>query len=364
MPLLALTTRKGLLLVRDDGDRFALESESFLGARMSITAQDPRDGTLYACLDHGHWGVKFHRSADLGKTWTELEAPKYPEGSEIRPGDPAVLKYLWAVGFPSDKRPGTFYLGSEPGGLFELAEQGAASQLNDALWNHPSRPEFWFGGGRDEAGIHSICIDPNDDDRMLVGVSCCGVFETRDGGKSWTHRNKGLKAEFMPNPDVEFGHDPHLLVQCRTQPHKLWQQNHCGVFHSDDYGENWQDVSQPDVGVKFGFTVVVDPDDGDTAWVVPATSDEKRVAIDRALFVAHTTDGGKTWRKYREGLPQEHVYDFAYRHGMSLCGDHLALATAGGSFYTSSDRGETWRTFSSQLPPIYAVTHIDESLVA
>lgn len=364
MSLLALSTRKGLLLVRDHGESFRLESESFLGARVSLTAQDPRDGMLYACLDHGHWGVKFQRSADLGKTWTELDPPKYPEGSEIRPGKPAVLKYLWGVGFPSEQRPGCFYLGSEPGGLFAAEEQGAAFTLNDALWNHPSRPEFWFGGGRDEAAIHSVCIDPNDDDRVLVGVSCCGVFETLDGGQSWTPRNKGLKAEFMPNPDAELGHDPHLLVQCRTQPHKLWQQNHCGVFHSDDYGANWRDVSQPENGIKFGFAIAVDPNDGDTAWIVPAIADEIRIAIDRALFVAQTTDGGQTWRHLRTGLPQEHTYDFAYRHGLALRGDHLALATAGGSLYTSGDRGESWRMFSTQLPPVYSVTHLNESLTA
>lgn len=364
MSLLALSTRKGLLLVHDHGDRFELLSESFLGARVSLTSQDPRDGMLYACLDHGHWGVKLQRSADLGKSWTELDPPQYPAGSEIRPGTPAVLKYLWGFGFPSSKQPGQFYLGSEPGGLFTATEQGAAITLNEPLWNHPSRPEFWFGGGRDEAGIHSICVDPSDDNHLLVGVSCSGVFESLDGGQSWNPKNKGLRADFMPNPDAEFGHDPHMLVQCRDQPHKLWQQNHCGVFHSDDYGANWRDVSQPEGGVKFGFAIQVDPHDGDIAWVVPAIADEVRVAIDRKLFVAHTTDGGKTWRQYRAGLPQEHVYDFAYRHGLALRGDHLALVTAGGSLFTSSDRGESWRSFSTQLPPVYAVDFVDEGLVA
>ena len=93
------------------------------------------------------------------------------------------------------------------------------------MWNHPSRKEQWFGGGRDEPGIHSILVDPRDARRMLVAISTAGVFETKDAGHNWTPRNKGLDASFLPDPSVEVGHDVHAIQWCAKKPDVVWQQN-------------------------------------------------------------------------------------------------------------------------------------------
>lgn len=362
--LVTLSTRKGLLIYRQQGGCWNRVNESFVGVHVSLAEIDPRDGSLYAMLDHGHYGCKLHRwdrflSDDPGATdrWTELKQPAYPSGSKLKEGQDAVLKYQWAMSFGSADQPGRVYLGTEPGGLFVSDNRGDDFSLCRSLWDHPSRLDDspgWMGGGRDQPAIHSIVVDPEDENTVRIGISCAGVFESTDGLKSWQVRNQGLRADFMPDPYMEIGHDPHLLVQCREEPDKLWQQNHCGIFRSLDRGKNWIDVSQSAGPARFGFTIVVDPEDGERAWVVPAVADQNRVAVDRALCVCMTEDGGQTWTAHREGLPQHDCYDFALRHCLDLQDHDMVMGTAGGSFYHSADRGQNWKCINAHLPPIYA----------
>jgi photosystem II stability/assembly factor-like uncharacterized protein len=365
---IAIGTRKGLLTYQESNGQWNIASESHLGARVSYAIRDTRSGLLFACLDHGHWGAKLQRSRDDGKTWEEIPAPKYPEGAELKDDKPAVLRYQWCLEPGAATQPGRLYMGTEPGGLFVSDNDGDSFELVESLWNHDSRKELWVGGGLDEPGIHSILVDPRDPQRISVGVSVAGVFLTTDGGQTWHPRNTGLKADFMPNPDVEIGHDPHLVVQCADHPDVLWQQNHCGIFRSTDGAETWTRVSEPGASTEddasafgtahFGFAIAVDPHDGETAWVIPAVSDEVRVAIDRKLCVCRTTDGGRSWVAFHEGLPQSDCYDFAFRHSLDLSGDRLVFGTACGSLYLSNDRGETWRVLANHLPPIYSVRFV------
>ena len=140
---------------------------------------------------------------------------------------------------------------------------------------------------------------------MFVGVSVAGVFETRDGGQTWEPRNRGLYADFLPDPNAEVGQDPHLVVQSPSHPDVLWQQNHCSIYVSRDAGLNWTDVSEASGPAKFGFAVAVDENDPDTAWVVPAVNDEMRIAVDGRMLVCRTSDGGQTWTALSEGLPSK-----------------------------------------------------------
>lgn len=352
---LILGTRKGLLIFERRGKRWELVREGHVGAQVTYAAIDPRNDRLYACLQHGHWGPKLHCSDDRGVTWRELPVPKYPEGTEYKPGKPAVLNYQWCLAFGSAQQPGRIYLGTVPGGLFQSDDGGENFALVESLWNHPSRQEQWFGGGMNEPGIHSILVDPRDHNRVAVGVSVAGMFLTEDGGQTWHPRNRGLTAEFLPNPDIEVGHDPHLVVQCESQPDVLWQQNHCGIFMTRDGGANWKSVSKKGETAHFGFAVAVDPEDGNRAWVVPAESDEVRVAVKRKLCVCRTEDGGETWSELGEGLPQKDCYDFVFRHSLDLSDETLAMGTVGGSLHVSADEGNSWETLSTQLPPIYSL---------
>jgi photosystem II stability/assembly factor-like uncharacterized protein len=375
-------TRKGTFIVEKTGGRWRPRLAGHAGAGVNFVARDPHTGTLWAALGHGHWGAKLSRSTDDGATWQDATQIKYPEGAKyLAPPDPtedgvgpgeatlrdATLLKLWLIAFGA---PGTIHVGTIPGGLFTSRDGGASFELNRPLWNHESRGGDHFGGGGGKVthwygtpaaegefapGIHSIVVDPRDPDRVLVAVSTAGVLETVDGGKTWRGRNKGMLNDYLPDPAAEWGHDPHFVALCPGQPDHVWQQNHSGVFYSSDGAATWQRVSQPEQGVHFGFPVCVDDRSGTTAWLVPGKADMQRTAIDGALFVARTEDGGKTWRQLREGLPQENAYDVVYRHAFGNAGDTLAFGSTTGNLYVSEDRGDSWRAVANNLPPIYSV---------
>jgi hypothetical protein len=353
-----LATRKGLIRMTNKGGSWNSELLSFSGIALSYAFQNPHDDVIWAALDTDHWGPKLHRSKDKGKSWEDVGMPTYPEDDEASPGKPASLDYIWLIANGHEDDPKRLYLGTEPGGLFQSDDGGDSFHLVKGLWNQPSRMEHWFGGGRDYPGLHSVVVDPRDRNRVLIGISVAGVFESLDDGETWQPRNKGLTADYLPNPHVEVGHDPHSLVISPSNPDVLWQQNHVGIFRSEDGAKNWTNISQPDGPAKFGFPIIVDEDDAETAWVTPAVSDEERIAINGAMCVARTNDGGKSWDIFRKGLPQSGSFDVVFRHAFDKSGDRLMMGTTTGNLFVSEDRGESWDTVSTFLPPIYSLRFV------
>ena len=330
---LFVSTRKGLFtLGRAATGAWVVERVSFLGDVVSLALHDGRDGTLYAALGHGHFGVKLQRSPDLGATWEEIAAPAFPTQPEgqvdtLPDGKPWPwrVEQIWALEAGGgqnadnrrDSRPDSrhdLWCGTIGGGLFRSSDRGQTWALVRGLWDHPQRKE-WFGGGAELPGIHSICVHPQDGRVLTVGVSCGGVWRSEDGGDSWRLTSNGMFAEYMPparrdDPAIQ---DPHRLVQCRAHPDRLWSQHHNGVFRSDDGGRSWRSVTTVKPSV-FGFAVAVDPNHGDTAWLVPAQKDQTRVPVDARVVVARTRDSGENWDVLTRGLPQSHAYDITYRH--------------------------------------------------
>jgi hypothetical protein len=351
-------TRKGLfLLVRDGGGRWKVERTAFVGDPVTNVLFDKRDASVYAALNLGHFGVKLHRSDDGGESFREIAAPAYPKaGQSKKKEEPPAVKLLWCVESAGDDRSGSLWAGTIPGGLFRSDDRGESWRLNDPLWSEPSRSD-WFGGGYDHPGIHSVAVDPRDSQRVVVGVSCGGVWVTEDEGQSWRASTKGMFAEYMPperrdDPAIQ---DPHRLVQSPSSPDVLFVQHHNGVFRSTDGGANWVSLeSQPS---SFGFAAAVHPQDPKTSWLVPLVKDECRVPVDGKVVVARTRNGGESFEELREGLPQENAYDVVYRHGLDVdaTGDRLAMGSTSGSLWLSEDQGDSFQLFSSFLPPVYSV---------
>jgi len=353
---LFVATRKGLFEFRRQGaGSWVVARTSFLGSPVSMMLPDPRDGALYAALDLGHFGVKLHRSEDGGGSWAEIAAPSYT-GVDAEAEDPPSLKLIWVIETGGPDEPGVLWAGTIPGGLFRSEDRGQSWALNRPLWDDPLRQQ-WFGGGYDKPGIHSISVDPRDSRRVVVGVSCGGVWETRDAGASWRVGGNGLFSVYMPpeqagNPAIQ---DVHRVVRCPAAPDSLWVQHHNGVFRATDGIDAWQHIT-PSTG-DFGFAAAVHPQKPDTAWFVPAVKDEYRYPADGRLVVARTTDGGASFDALVEGLPQADCYDLIYRHGLDVDegGERLAMGSTTGGLWFSEDGGDRWTQSPARLPPIYAV---------
>jgi len=349
---LLVSTRKGLLILERKGGTWSVVATAFPGVAVTAALADPRDGAIYVALKHGHFGPKVHRSDDGGRTFAEIGSPAFPADAA---GAPSVFQY-WTLEGGGPQHPDRLWMGCIPAGLFRSDDRGASWQFVDSFWNVPGRDK-WFGGGYDDAGIHSVSPDPRDPGRLVLAISCAGVWETRDDCNSWNLIGKGQIATFMPPDQQEKldSQDPHRVVRCSGAADVMWMQHHCGVYRSDDAGVTWAQIRPP--GDDFGFAVAVHPKDAKTAWLVPAMKDELRMPRDGAMYVHRTQDGGATWQALRNGLPQQDAFDLVYRHGLDVNADgaRLAMGSTTGSLWCSDNGGEDWQLVNAHLPPIYAV---------
>ncbi|HUR90750.1 MAG TPA: exo-alpha-sialidase [Ramlibacter sp.] len=355
-PTIWVGTRKGLFSVRKGASGWNIGAPRFPGEPVSQFVRDAKTGTCYAALRLGHFGVKLWRSDD-GSEWKEAAAPAFPpkptEGEWKDDTTPWTVDMVWGL----ESAAGTLWAGCLPAGLFKSADGGASWTLVENLWKRPERKE-WFGGGYDYAGIHSIAVDPRDANHVTIAISCGGVWQTRDGGDTWTNTSKGMVADFMPperkeDPNIQ---DVHRMVVCAAQPDVLWAQNHFGIYRSNDGGMQWVRIKAPQP-TDFGFAVAVHPRDPQTAWFVPAHSDQQRMPADGRMVVTRTRDGGASFETIGEGLPARDAYHLVYRHALDVSddGNTLAMASTTGGLWVSENGGAAWTCVSRDLPPIAMV---------
>ena len=359
-----VATRKGLFLIEGAGTEANVSDAHFVGDNVALTLYDNRDGAMYAVLDHGHFGIKLHRSDDRGANWVELAVPEYPPKPDgLVEVDMWGTERDWTLGgiwaLEVDRTTdGGLWCGTVPGGLFRSADRGQSWTLVDSLWNHELRSR-WMGGGLDHPALHSICVDPRNANSVTVAVSVGGVWRSTDNGESWSPHTKGMVVDFVPPEQAEAPEyqDPHCVVQSPTDPTVFWCQHHMGIWRSGDDLTSWQEL-KPEPS-SFGFAVAVDPTDADTAWFVPSHSDEKRAPIDGRVVVTRTRNGGVDFEILRNGLPQRHAYDLVLRHALDVSadGNQLAFGSTTGNVWVSADKGDSWHAVSTSLPPVYSIRY-------
>jgi photosystem II stability/assembly factor-like uncharacterized protein len=307
----------------------------------------PETGAILAGGGSPWYGGAVWQSSDLGATWTHSS-----EGMTYGDDGPK-LKTVWNVAAIN----GTIYAGVEPAGLFRSDDGGATWTHVEGLTNHPTRSEWQPGAGG--LILHSIVPHPTDRNRLWVGISSVGAFETRDGGASWETRNKGVRAEFNPeNRFPEFGQCVHKLVMAADGGEHLYQQNHCGVYRTTDGGRQWEEISAG-LPSDFGFPMAPHPRDPRTVWTIPLTHPEEgRLMPEAKAAVWRTHDGGDSWIRSGDGLPQRDAYLGVLREAMAV--DRLDpvgvyFGTSTGQVYGSADEGRTWSLAADNLPPIWSV---------
>lgn len=362
--LVFVGTRKGAFLLRGDTRRrtWKIEGPHFLGSIVHHWVLDPRDGrTMLLAARTGHLGPTVFRSSDRGRTWTEAEnPPAFPPAGD---GGRAVAHVFWLTpGHASE--PGVWYAGTSPQGLFRSEDGGATWASVEGLNANPSYSK-WAGGDGTPDGptLHSILVDPRDARHLYIGMSSGGIFESRDAGARWEPLNRGVAADFMPDPNPEYGQDPHCVALHPLQPDRLYHQNHCGIYRLDRPGNTWERIgdNMPRTVGDIGFPIVLHPRDPDTAWVFPmdGTTVWPRTSPGGKPAVYRTRNAGRTWKRQDKGLPRAQAWFTVKRQAFAADASGpvgLYFGTTSGDVWASRDEGESWRPIARHLPHIYSVT--------
>jgi serine/threonine protein kinase len=352
--LLLVGTTKGAFILRSNTNRARWEvgGPYFHGHAVYTMIYDGRGGQhrIWASTQ-SFWGTLLRSSEDFGKSWTN------PQEASIRfPADTGVsLKNIWQISLGRADQPDVLYCGVDPAALFETRDGGETWSLVRGLFDHPHRPRWVPGNGG--LALHTIVVDPADRQRMYVAISAGGVYRTNDAGRTWTAQNRGIRVTFMPGKYPEFGQCVHKIVMHPARPERLFLQNHWGLYRSDDSSENWTDIANG-VPSDFGFAMVMHPRNPDCVYIVPVESDQFRCACDGRLRVYRTRNGGASWEPLARGLPQKQAYETVLRDAMtvdSLDPAGIFFGTRSGQLFGSCDEGRTWNKILDGLPAIVCV---------
>ena len=352
--VLMVGTRKGLWLgtsdeAREDGEFTGphFDMEEVYSCLVDTRGDRPR---LLAGTSSPWLGPQVRRSDDLGVTWQDTPggAVRFPEGAD------AKVERVWQL--VPGAEPGVVYAGTEPGAVFRSTDGGETFALEQALWDHPHRPE-WNAGFGGQA-FHTVLPHPADPRSVTAALSTGGVYQTGDGGASWQPRNQGIRAEFLPEGQQfpEFGQCVHKVARHPARPERLYLQNHGGVYRSDDHGESWHSIAAG-LPADFGFPIVVHPHEPDTVYVFPINGGDGRYPPQAKARVWRSRDAGESWEELAKGLPDG--FFVAVMRDAMCADDHeragLYFGARNGAVWGSADEGDTWRQLVSDLPDVMCV---------
>jgi photosystem II stability/assembly factor-like uncharacterized protein len=349
---LLVGTQRGLFRLASDAGRgrWAQEGPLIPGYEVYHAVLDPREPLGgYAAVRHEVWGTHIHRTEDGGRTWRAVGSrPSFPDSEERQ------VRAIWHLAPGATAEPGTWYAGVQPAALFVSRDHCETWTLVEGLEPHAAAGTWQPAKGG--LALHSIQVDPHDGERIFVAVSAGGSYRSTDGGRSWAAVNRGVRADFLPDPHPESGQCVHSLRLHHGLPTRLYQQNHCGTYRSDDAGDSWVEITAG-LPSDFGYVIGLDPRDPDRCWVVPEQSSHLRTVCEGRLRVYETRDGGSTWLPREEGLPTENVWVTVLREalatdGLEPCG--VYLGTSSGHLFASAG-GVRWSRIAEFLPKVLSV---------
>ena len=378
-------TRKGAFILTSDGKReqWEVSGPHFAGWEMYHLKASPADpNRIYASQTSGWFGQLIQRSDDGGKTWHQ---PGTPLGEPPAPGPPKAasnkfvydasaetgkpltthqwydgtqrpweFKRVWHLE-PSLTDPDAVYAGVEDAALFRSTDGGENWQELAGLRGHGTGPQWQPGAGG--MCLHTIILDPSNPGRIFIAISAAGAFRTDDGGKTWKPINRGLRSQYIPDPNAEIGHCVHHVAMHPSRPGVLFMQKHWDVMRSDNAGDSWQEISG-NLPTDFGFVIDVHAHEPETIYVVPIKSDSEHFVPDGKLRVYRSRSGGNEWEALTKGLPQRDCYVNVLRDAMAVdaldkCG--VYFGTSGGQVYASADAGDSWAPIVRDLPGVLSV---------
>ena len=248
--LLLVATRKGAWLYHGDAARrtWRVDGPHFLGHIVNHLVLDPRDGrTLLAAAKTGHLGPTVFRST---RPRPHLEgggaAARLPEGAGGREG-PRRRSHVLAHAGPRE-RAGRVVRGHVAAGALPLRRRRRHLGADLRAQRRSAVPDV---DGR-RAGRHARRAEAALDHRRPARPGaplprrCRAAACTNrvDGGRTWTPIVQGLEVvEGFDPANVAF-HDPHCVRLCPSNPDRLYQQNHCGIYRLDRPSNEWVRIGQ------------------------------------------------------------------------------------------------------------------------
>jgi photosystem II stability/assembly factor-like uncharacterized protein len=377
-------TKKGAFILTSDGKRekWEVNGPHFTGWEIYHMKGSPvNPDRIYASQTSGWFGQVLEVSNDGGKTWVApgggvtVEQGRMPKGESNRfvydtsaaTGKPLTthqwydgtqhpweFKRVWHLE-PSLTDAETVYAGVEDAAIFRSTDGAKSWQELAGLRGHGTGPKWQPGAGG--MCLHTLILDPSNPNRIWIAISAAGAFRTDDGGKTWEPINKGLKSNYIPNPEAEIGHCVHHIAMNPKRPGVLFMQKHWDVMRSDNAGDQWTEVSG-NLPTDFGFAIDVHAHEPETVYVVPIKSDSEHFPLEGKLRVYRSKTGGNEWEPLTKGLPQANCYVDILRDAMAVdtldkCG--VYFGTTGGQVYCSADAGDTWSAIVEHLPPVLSV---------
>jgi len=271
---------------------------------------------------------------------TDVVTPSLLEGNEWRLVGPyrggRVTTVAGVVG--NDQ---LYYMGATGGGVWKTENAGLS-------WENIS--DDYFGVGT----IGAIAVaesDPNviyvgTGEKSIRGVTTSdgdGMYKSTDAGKTWEHLglpNAGQIARIKIHP-----RDPDL-VYVAVQGRIWGPSEERGVYRSADGGETWEQVLKVDA--QTGATDLrMDPTNPRILYAAMWEHGRKPWYVLSGGYaggIFKSTDGGDTWEKKTDGLPEligKIGIDVSASNPQRLYAIVEAEAGAGG-LYRSDDGGETW----------------------
>ena len=233
-----------------------------------------------------------------------------------------------------------------------MGPSGVWKSVNAGLtWNPVFQKE-------NTVSVGSVAVSQSNPDVVWVGTgeATCrnsvsigdGVYKSEDGGKTW--KNMGLKNTQQISRIVIDPKNPDL-VYVAVMGH-LWGKNKDrGVYKTSDGGRIWKKVlyEGDDVGIA---DLVMDPSNNLVLYAAAYQHGRKPYYFYSGgprSGIYKTTDGGNTWKKLKNGLPEGDTG----RIGLAISRSNPNVVYAivenkKGGIFRSDDKGETWKMVGSK----------------
>jgi photosystem II stability/assembly factor-like uncharacterized protein len=268
---------------------------------------------------------------------------------------PAVMSGRVTAIEGSNQRPNLVYVGTAGGGVWKTENGGVSfkpifdkyCQSIGALAVDQAHPDtIWVGTGESNM-------------RNTVSIGN-GVYRSKDGGENWT---------FMGLPNTEHIskivlHPTNPNVVYVAVPGALWSDSDDrGVYKTEDGGQTWSKIYF--VNNRTGCAdLIMDPRDPNTLICTMWEFRRKPFAFASggpSSGIYKSTDGGKTWKPIRNGLPQGDLGRMAVAQAPSKPDRLIMICEAKETaLYLSEDAGMTWKekssTFNVKARPFYFST--------